>query len=188
MNVNETVAPYSHSARPIRRATKIRDVTRSSVGGKPFVGPEGGNTAYKNGSVRHIASDLLRHAKKRPIGVFEASLLRPNTEPRSGHRVGADRLFVFFYGELLVSKLKRECSSFEFFLLATIFCYSVTIDMLMGGLSHRRRGREPAPRALNWFARYWNEEVFPVASLRPIGFGRVQWGKSVANSAVTRSR
>ncbi len=56
----------------------------------------------KNGSVRHIASDLLRHAKTARRR-FKAPLLRPDTKSLRGHRVRADGLFVFFYGELLVS-------------------------------------------------------------------------------------
>jgi len=59
------------------------------------------NAPHKNGSVRHIASDLLRHAKTAGRR-FEAPLLRPDTESRRGHGVRADGLFVFFYGELLV--------------------------------------------------------------------------------------
>jgi hypothetical protein len=60
------------------------------------------NAAYKNCPFRHLASDLLRHTKTAGRR-FEAPLLCPDTESRRGHRVGADRLFVFFYGELLVS-------------------------------------------------------------------------------------
>src|SRR4029450_4269305 len=60
------------------------------------------NAPYKNGSRRHLASDLLRHAKTAGRR-FEAPLLRPDTESRRGHRISANWLFVFFYGELLVS-------------------------------------------------------------------------------------
>ena len=60
------------------------------------------HAAYKNGSTLHIAPDFLRHAKTAGRRL-EAPLLRPDTESRRGHGVRADRLFVFFYGELLVS-------------------------------------------------------------------------------------
>src|SRR4029077_14579667 len=60
------------------------------------------NAPHKNGSVWHIASDLLRHAKTAGRR-FEAPLLRPDTESRRRHGVGADRLLILYDGELLVS-------------------------------------------------------------------------------------
>jgi len=100
MNVNEAVARIRIL---LVQSVEPQNTRRHQVlcGRKPCVGLKR-NTAYKNGSVRHIASDLLGYAKTADRR-FEASRLRPNTEPRSGHRVDADRLFVFFDGELLVS-------------------------------------------------------------------------------------
>jgi len=59
------------------------------------------NAANENSSVRHVASDLLRHAKTAGRR-FEAPLLRPDTESRRGDGVRADGLFILFYRELLV--------------------------------------------------------------------------------------
>ena len=100
MNVDEAVARIRIL---LVQSVEPQNTRRHQVlcGRKPFVGLKR-NAAYKNGSVRHIASDLLRHAKTAGRR-FEAPLLRPDTESRRGHGVRADRLFVFFYGELLVS-------------------------------------------------------------------------------------
>src|SRR4029077_11801799 len=68
---------------------------------KRFVGLKW-NAPHKNGSVRHIASDLLRHAKTAGRR-SEAPLLRPDTKSRRGHGVRADRLLILYDGELLLS-------------------------------------------------------------------------------------
>src|SRR5215208_4481493 len=99
MNVDEAVARI--------RILLVQSVEPQNPGRNPilrrrkrFVGLKR-NAPHENGSIRHIASDLLPHAKTTDRR-FEAALLRPNTEPRSGNRIGANWLFVFFYGELLV--------------------------------------------------------------------------------------
>ena len=99
MNVNEAVARIRIVlVQPVQPQNSRRDpILRRR---KRFVGLKR-NAAYKNGSVRHIASDLLRHAKTADWR-FETSLLCPDTESRRGNGVRADRLFVFFYDELLV--------------------------------------------------------------------------------------
>src|SRR5215211_9032859 len=100
MNVNESVACIRillvQTVEPQNTRRHRILCRRKRFGGAKW------NTAYKNGSVRHIASDLLRHAKTAGRR-FEAPLLRPDTESRSGHRISSNWLFVFFYGELLVS-------------------------------------------------------------------------------------
>jgi hypothetical protein len=59
------------------------------------------NAADENRPMRHIASNLLRHAKTAGRR-FEAPLLCANPESRRGHGVSANRLFILFYRELLV--------------------------------------------------------------------------------------
>ena len=100
MNVNEAVARIRIVlVQPVQPQNSRRDpILRRR---KRFVGLKR-NAAYKNGSVRHIASDLLRHAKTADRRL-EAPLLRAGTESRRRHRISADWLFVLFYGELLVS-------------------------------------------------------------------------------------
>jgi hypothetical protein len=100
MNVNEAVARIRIVlVQPVQPQNSRRDPILCRR--KRFVGLKR-NAAYKNGSVRHIASDLLRHAKTAGRR-FEAPLFRPHTESRRGYGIRADRLVVFFYGELLVS-------------------------------------------------------------------------------------
>jgi Aspartate-semialdehyde dehydrogenase len=124
--------------------------------------------------VRHIASDLLRHAKTAGRR-FEAPLLCPDTESRRGHGVRADRLFVFFYVSCW-SRIETWMLFIRIFLLATNFCYSVTIDMLMGGYHIAVVGATGA--AGTELLRVLERRSFPVASLRPIGSAR-SVGKSV---------
>jgi len=99
VNVDETVARIRI---PLVQSVKPQNARRDQIlrRRKRLVGLKR-NAAYKNGSVRHIASDLLPHAKTTDRR-FKAPLLRPDSESRSGHRIRADLLFVFFYGELLV--------------------------------------------------------------------------------------
>ncbi len=100
VNVDETVARIRI---PLVQSVKPQNARRDQIlrRRKRFVGLKR-NAAYKNGSVRHIASDLLPHAKTTGRRL-EASLLGPDTESGRGHRIITNWLFVFFYGELLIS-------------------------------------------------------------------------------------
>ena len=84
------------------------------------------NTAYKDGSVRRIASDLLRHAETSGRR-FEAPLLRPDAESRRRHRVSADFPFVLFHGQLLISN-RNVNALHSNFSDSDKFCYSVKIE------------------------------------------------------------
>src|SRR5690348_10317325 len=68
---------------------------------KRIVGPKR-NAPDKNSSLRHIVSDLRRHAETAGRR-FETPLLRPYTESRRGNRISADSLFAIFHGELLIA-------------------------------------------------------------------------------------
>ena len=153
---------------------KIRDITRSSVGGGVSSSLKRDAT-YKNGAARHVAPNLLRHTKT-PGWRLQTPLLRTDTESRRGHWISSDWLLILVQREPLISYRYVDCFHSSVFRSrqnpVTALQSRCSWEVIISPSSARL-----APPGASYCA-FWNGEIFPWQLCVPIGSAR-SVGKSV---------